>query len=243
MNENELAGTIIALIVLAGVGLMVAAMMNRRRFRELEHRERLAMIERGVVPSPESDPAAFEARIGAAAHDTGTRYRTAGVLMIGLGLGLLVLLTFAAHEPMVGIGVGGGWAVLGAASLYDYFLNFQAGTVDIGITLDVTAPTGRVRAAFSGLIGIEPGRAFRAVQRRCLRRLADFDGIEVASIKASGGRERPGEPLRYSNWSIRPTNTTCHTVAGRVKRHSLPRHVPEFLSGLRRLSALRPARP
>jgi len=122
VNENELAGTIIALIVLAGVGLMVAAMMNRRRFRELEHRERLAMIERGVVPSPESDPAAFEARIGAAAHDTGTRYRTAGVLMIGLGLGLLVLLTFAAQEPMVGIGVGGGWAVLGAASLYNYFL-------------------------------------------------------------------------------------------------------------------------
>jgi len=56
------------------------------------------------------------------AHDTGTRYRTAGVLMIGLGLGLLVLLTFAAQEPMVGIGVGGGWAVLGAASLYNYFL-------------------------------------------------------------------------------------------------------------------------
>ena len=122
MNENELAGTIIALIVFAGVGLMVGAMMNRRRFRELEHRERLAMIERGVVPSPESDPAGFEARLGGPPHDTGTRYRTAGVLMIGLGLGLLVLLTFAAHEPMVGIGVGGGWAVLGAASLYNYFL-------------------------------------------------------------------------------------------------------------------------
>jgi hypothetical protein len=122
VKENELAVTIIALIVLSGVGLMVAAMMNRRRFRELEHRERLAMIERGLAPSPESDPAGFEARMGGAPHDTGTRYRTAGVLMIGLGLGLLVLLTFAAHEPMVGIGIGGGWAVLGAASLYNYFL-------------------------------------------------------------------------------------------------------------------------
>lgn len=124
MNESEVAVTIVALVILSGVGLMVAAMMNRRRFREMEHQERLAMIERGLVPSPESDPAGFEAKTRAASADynPAIRYRTAGVLMMGSGLGLLVLLTFTAGEFGVGVGVGGGWAILGAASLFNYFL-------------------------------------------------------------------------------------------------------------------------
>jgi len=113
-----------AVIVLSGVGLMIAAMMNRRRFREMEHRERLAMIERGVLPSPESDPTGFESGAGFAGTEaeTGARYRTAGVLMIGFGLGLLVLISAAADNPGVGVGLGGGFAILGAASLLNYFL-------------------------------------------------------------------------------------------------------------------------
>ena len=97
MSEPEVAVSIVALVILSGVGLMVAAMMNRRRFREMEHQERLAMIERGLLPSPESDPAGFDAgsRLSAG-PDAGIRYRTAGVLMMGFGLGLLVLLTFTA---------------------------------------------------------------------------------------------------------------------------------------------------
>lgn len=113
-----------AMIILAGVGLMVVSMMNRRKIREMEHRERLAMIERGLVPSPESDPAGFESAAGfrAAPPDSGVRYRTAGVLLMGIGLGLTVLISFSAGEPFVGIGIGGGWAILGAASLLNYFL-------------------------------------------------------------------------------------------------------------------------
>jgi hypothetical protein len=113
-----------ATIVLSGVGLMIAAMMNRRRFREMEHRERLAMIERGLLPSPESDPMGFESGAGftETEADTGVRYRTAGVLMMGLGFGLIVLIGFTVGEPAVGVGVGGAWAILGAASLLNYFL-------------------------------------------------------------------------------------------------------------------------
>jgi hypothetical protein len=36
-------------------------------------------------------------------------------MMIGLGLALVFLLSFAAGEPTVGIGVGGAFVVLGAA--------------------------------------------------------------------------------------------------------------------------------
>jgi hypothetical protein len=124
VHEGEFVVLMFAIIVLSGVGLMIAAMFNRRRFREMEHRERLAMIERGLLPAPESDPGAFEsgARFPAADPEAGVRYRTAGVLMMGLGFGLIILITFTVGEAGVGLGVGGGWAVLGAASLLNYFL-------------------------------------------------------------------------------------------------------------------------
>ena len=125
---NDGAGVLMALVifVVGGVVLMIAAMNNRRRLIEIVHRERVAMIERGLVPAPELDPAGFEAAAGLgprrAGSAPGERYRTAGVIMIGLGLGLMVLLTFAAGVPDIGIGVGGAWAVLGAALLLNYFL-------------------------------------------------------------------------------------------------------------------------
>lgn len=124
MRDEEAVVFIMGMIILAGVGLLIATMMNRRKMREMTHRERLAMIERGLIPSPERDPAGFESATGLTTRpaDAGTRYRTAGVLMIGLGLGLMILITFTAGAPAVGIGVGGGWAILGAASLLNYFL-------------------------------------------------------------------------------------------------------------------------
>lgn len=123
MREEEATVIVMTLIVLGGVALLITAMMNRRRIREMEHRERLAMIDRGLLPSPESDPGGFEAGAGLApSPGSGERYRTAGVLMIGIGLGLLMLISFTAGEPSVGIGVGGAFAVLGAAMLLNYSL-------------------------------------------------------------------------------------------------------------------------
>ncbi len=113
--------------IVAGVALMIAAMNNRRLIREMEHRERLAMIERGVMPSPEANPAAFEAAAGFLEPDKdevnrSQRYRTAGVLLIGLGLGLVFVIGVAARSPEVGWGIGGAWMSLGAASLLNYWL-------------------------------------------------------------------------------------------------------------------------
>ena len=125
MRDEEATVIVFAMLIMAGVGLMIAAMFNRRGLREMEHRERLAMIERGLMPSPESDPGGFESAAGfksIAESPAGVRYRTAGVMMIGFGLALLMLITFTTHEPGVGFGVGGGFAVLGAASLLNYLL-------------------------------------------------------------------------------------------------------------------------
>ena len=113
--------------IVAGAALMIAAMHNRRLVREMEHRERLAMIEKGVMPSPETNPAAFEAAAGFLEPDKdevnrSQRYRTAGVLLIGFGLGLVFVIGVAAGNPDVGWGIGGAWISLGAASLLNYWL-------------------------------------------------------------------------------------------------------------------------
>jgi len=113
--------------IVAGVVLMIVAMNNRRQVREMEHRERLAMIERGVSPSPETNPAAFEAAVGFSESDRNEiarrqRYRTAGVMLIGVGFGLIFVIGAAAGAPEVGWGIGGAWISLGAASLLNYWL-------------------------------------------------------------------------------------------------------------------------
>lgn len=118
MSGAEFAIYMLTLIILAALAILWMAMNNRKRIHELQHRERLAMIERGLVPSPEMDPGAFERRTGLAlAHDSqvGARSRSSGVMLIGAGLGLMMLISFAAKSPDVGIGVGGAFALLGAA--------------------------------------------------------------------------------------------------------------------------------
>jgi hypothetical protein len=119
VNEEEVVVTVMTMIVFGGLGVLWMAMTSRRAVREMEHRERLAMIQRGLVPAPESDPLGFENAVQPFQGDDlrGERWRTAGTLTIGLGLALTVLLTFSAGEFSVGMGVGGAFIVLGAAIL------------------------------------------------------------------------------------------------------------------------------
>ena len=129
MQEETIILTVFVLFVVAGVTLLLMAMSNRRYMRELAHRERMAMIERGLVPSPETDPAQFEAATGLATAPVspdvpkrGQRFRTLGVAMIGLGVGLAFLISLTGGDAGVGLGVGGAWVALGGASLLNYFL-------------------------------------------------------------------------------------------------------------------------
>ena len=99
---------------------MVVVSISRSRVRELEVRERIAMIERGLVPSPEVDPQGFERAMSRCDRRRRTgahRHRRAGVALIGVGLGLMLMIGFAGNEPGQAIGVGGFLVVLGAAFL------------------------------------------------------------------------------------------------------------------------------
>jgi hypothetical protein len=94
-----------------GVLVILMAMYQRGRNREMQHRERLAMIERGLAPAPEQNPAAFDA-LARPRHPPAT---SIGVVIAALGLGLMMLIGAAAQEWAVAIGLGAAIIVLGAA--------------------------------------------------------------------------------------------------------------------------------
>lgn len=121
MGQEEAILATLALMIFAGVAVLWMSMQYRRRFREMEHRERLAMIDRGLIPPPERDPERFELQAGLSQPESeaAARSRSVGIIMIGLGLAFMVLITFAGGSPQTGIGIGGAFAVLGGAFVYN----------------------------------------------------------------------------------------------------------------------------
>jgi hypothetical protein len=111
--------------IAGGIAMAIVATMAKMRIRELEIRERIAMIERGLVPPPEVDPRGFDramhrmARLDRVRSASASRYRSAGVTMMGIGFGLMMLIAFAGGEAGIALGVGGFIVVLGAA----FFVN------------------------------------------------------------------------------------------------------------------------
>lgn len=135
MSPNALQGLIVFmfLIVLAGgFTLATIGFVFRQRLRELAIKERIAMIEKGLVPSPETDPARFEMLIGARrpANRRAERYRSAGVIIMGLGVAMVFLLAFAAGVTKVAFGVGGALAILGLAAFINGSMQAGAGPTD-----------------------------------------------------------------------------------------------------------------
>jgi hypothetical protein len=112
--------------VLAIVGwftYMIVRAITSARVRELEVRERIAMIERGLVPPPEKDPGGFDramdrydqVRDRADYGRTPGRYRSVGVTLIGVGFGLMLMIGVAGESPDAGVGVGGFLVLIGLA--------------------------------------------------------------------------------------------------------------------------------
>src|SRR5215470_14807196 len=101
---------LIPIVAIAG-GIMVAivATISKGRVRELEIRERIAMIERGMVPPPEADPEGFERSLRTVEsvqyRHSGPRFRSAGIIVMSVGFGLALLIAFTSGEVNIGIGV------------------------------------------------------------------------------------------------------------------------------------------
>lgn len=114
-------GLFIPVIAIVG-GLIIAglAIHHKAKLKELAYRERIAMIEKGLVPSPESDPARFDRALGNLVAPTdpavaASRHRAAGIITIGAGLAVMMLLYFVTGDDRLAFGVGGATILLGLA--------------------------------------------------------------------------------------------------------------------------------
>jgi len=122
-------GMLIPVIAIVG-GLIIAglAIHHKARLKELAYRERIAMIEKGLVPPPESDPAKFDRAWESLATRwsdpavLAARHRAAGIITIGAGLAVMVLLYFVTGEDRLAFGVGGATTLLGLTFIVNSFL-------------------------------------------------------------------------------------------------------------------------
>jgi len=109
--------TVAIVAIVGGIIAGIVSTVSKGRVREMEIRERIAMIERGLVPPPEADPAGFERSLrsveGVQYRYSNVRHRNGGVIVMAVGFGLMVLIAFTSGEVNVGIGVGGFLVILG----------------------------------------------------------------------------------------------------------------------------------
>ena len=103
MDVNVLLAVVFVVGMFAGVFLIFLAMRARSQALDRQHRERMAMIERGHIPG--------EPQISRAS----SRSLSLGIIIVGLGLALITIISIAGGAPDVGIGIGGAIVIVGGA--------------------------------------------------------------------------------------------------------------------------------
>ena len=104
MDVNVLLAVVFVVGMFSGVFLIFLAMRARSEGLERQHRERMAMIERGHIPT--TAPQVSRAS---------SRSLSLGIIIVGLGLALMTIISIAGGSPDVGIGIGGAIVIVGAA--------------------------------------------------------------------------------------------------------------------------------
>ena len=117
MQPEELFASVFVLVVLSGVFIVVMGLRQRTQQLEMQHRERMAMIERGLTPFDERRLAPGMGAAGAAGFRRGPTSRATplGIVVIAVGLGLMSIVSIVGESPEVGVGLGGAIVVVGAA--------------------------------------------------------------------------------------------------------------------------------
>jgi hypothetical protein len=121
---GEIIGFVIPIVAIAAWALMrIVSTVMQSRVRELEVRERIAMIEKGLVPPPEVDPVGFDRElsrrdrgisdsgsrgISESSYRSSCRHRRIGVTVAFVGLGLMVMLypSFRVGGFLLVLGIG-----------------------------------------------------------------------------------------------------------------------------------------
>jgi hypothetical protein len=113
---------LIAIAAITGWALITLYRMNLAgQAREQAHRERLAMIDKGLVPPPESDPGQFERMMafnpGHGMELRADHSRRVGILLVALSVGFAVMMYFLNDDIRRGVGVGAVLFLIGVAFL------------------------------------------------------------------------------------------------------------------------------
>ena len=114
METGELFAGMFVVGMVAGVFVIFMAMRQRSLQIEMQHRERMAMIERGQVPI-ETPSVAPRLISGARTGGTASRSMSLGIVVVAFGLGLMSIIGIAAGEAEVAVGIGGAIVILGLA--------------------------------------------------------------------------------------------------------------------------------
>ncbi|MGH9176677.1 MAG: hypothetical protein ACRD1H_20070, partial [Vicinamibacterales bacterium] len=103
MSAETSIGLVFGLLIVGGVFIVIAGMRHRTKVLEMVHRERLAMIERGGTPVGDLEAlSAAESPTRRSARSN--RLLSAGIVIVGLGLGLATLIGFTGGEPEIAVG-------------------------------------------------------------------------------------------------------------------------------------------
>jgi len=109
----ELFAAVFVIGMFSGVFIIYLGLRQRSHQLEMQHRERMAMIERGQIPLADPETTLHVRRV--ANVGPSSRYLSLGIIVVGLGLALATIIAIAGESPEVGIGVGGAIAILGGA--------------------------------------------------------------------------------------------------------------------------------
>lgn len=116
----EIVIAIIPLTTLVGLLVLAALWLLRvSRLRELKERQVLAMIEKGLTPPPEMVPLNIDGVVLPARRRSvvADRFKSAGIIVVGLGLAVGIIVGIAGSQVRVGFGLGAGVVALGIAMI------------------------------------------------------------------------------------------------------------------------------
>ena len=112
MQYEEIFAFVFLMGMFGGVFIIYLGLKQRSQQLEMQHRERMTMIEKGMIPL--NDPEAMHVR---RIVNTGpsSRSLSIGIMIVGLGLAMMTIISIAGGNPEAGIGVGGAIAIVGGA--------------------------------------------------------------------------------------------------------------------------------
>jgi hypothetical protein len=106
--------------IIGGLAFAAYAMWVKARMREVHHRERMAMIEKGITPPAEADSAKMDYQYQS------SKRRGAGIIMLFVGIGLAFMLGYGQGQGMRGYSIGAFIAFIGVAQLINAALDRRA---------------------------------------------------------------------------------------------------------------------